>query len=195
MKITAREKKFLIAGSGIAIALLAYYLIPMLIPEDLTATVRKKQNILRQERETIGMEEGYKARIAQCQERLAKDRARLWAGGSAAAIPSMQKVLQEIADASQVEVNSKSILAEQKMQENVTKIAVQLQVNCTLDQLVRFLSGIESYERFLKVENLLISARRLGNRDIIFIPMLKVVGYVETPPPPAKAGEKSGGVN
>jgi hypothetical protein len=195
VKITAREKKFLVAGSGIAIAFLAYFLVPTLIPEDLTVTVKRKQNALRQERETIGLEEGYKARIAQCQERLAKDRARLWPGGAATAIPSMQKVLQEIADASQVEVNSKSILAEQKVQENVTKIAVQLQVNCTLDQLVRFLSGVESYEKFLKVENLLISARRLGNRDIIFVPMLKVVGYVETPSPPAKAGEKSGGVN
>lgn len=195
MKITAREKKFLVAGGTIAIVLLAYFLAPMLIPEDLTVTVKRKQNALRQERETIGLEEGYKARIAQCQERLAKDRARLWPGGSATAIPAMQKVLQGVADGSQVEVNSKSILAEQKVQENVTKVAVQLQVNCTLDQLVRFLSGVESNEKFLKVENLMIASRRQGNKDLILVPMLRVVGYVETPSPPAKPAEKSGGAN
>jgi hypothetical protein len=104
-------------------------------------------------------------------------------------------VLQGVADGSQVEVNSKSILAEQKVQENVTKVAVQLQVNCTLDQLVRFLSGVESNEKFLKVENLMIASRRQGNKDLILVPMLRVVGYVETPSPPAKPAEKSGGAN
>lgn len=195
MKISARDKKFLIAGSGVAIVVLAYLLVPMLIPEDRAVTVKRKQNVLRQERETIGQEEGYKARIAQCQERLAKDRARLWPGGSATAIPYMQKALQGIADASQVEINSKSILAEQKVQENVAKISVQLQVNCTLDQLVRFLSGVENYEKLLKVENLMIASRRQGNKDLILVPMLKVIGYVETPSPPAKPAEKSGGAN
>jgi Tfp pilus assembly protein PilO len=195
VKITAREKRFLIVGSVIGIALLAYFLIPVLIPEDLTVTVKRKQNALRQEKETISQEEGYRARIAQCEERLAKDRARLWPGGSATAIPSMLKVLQEIADGSQVEIISKQILAEQKVQENVSKIAVQLQVNCTLDQLVRFLSGVESYEKFLKVENLMINSRRQGNKDVLFVQMLKVVGYVEAPSPPAKSAGTSGGAN
>jgi hypothetical protein len=193
VKISTREKRFLTVGSAIAVIGLAFYLVPMLLPEDLSATVEARKNMLLRQRELISQQEIFKTRIAQGQQRLDLDMSRLLPGDSpAAAGPALQKVLQDLADSLQVEVSRKTPMPEQKMPENLTKVTVQLDINCTLDQLVRLLAAIENYEKFLKVDELFIQGMRLRNRDEIR-PMIKVAGYVATPVAAAKPGEKDAG--
>ncbi len=190
MKISTREKKFLIAGGVAGLMVIAFYLAPILLPQDLSGMVETKKNELRRKREFISQEEVFKTRIAQGQQRLAQDLDRLLPGNNpTAAGPALQKVLQDLADSLQVEISRKSIQAEQKLPENLTKVTVQLDINCTLDQLARFMTAIENYEKFLKIDEIFIQSRRLGNRDQIY-PMLKVAGLIATSAPEAKPVEK-----
>ena len=193
MKITTREKRVLIVGGVIAAAVIAFYVVPRVLPEDLDVTVRQSQNALRQDREILGLEEGYKARIAVGQERLKEDQDRLLPGDNAAAAGAyIQKVLREFADASQVEITRYTPQQDQK-QDVLTKISVGLDINCSIDQLIRFLTAIENNDKFLKVENLQIISRPQRNRDEIMVPSLKIIGYIATPAPAQKAAGKTAG--
>lgn len=179
----------------IVAAVIAFYLAPMVLPEDLDVSVRQKQNALRQDKEILGLEEGYKARISEAQQRLKQDQDRLLPGENAAAAGAyVHKVLQELANASQVEITRTTPLQDQK-QDILTKISVGLDINCTIDQLIRFLTAIENNDKFLKVENLQIISRPQRNRDEIMVPSLRVVGYIATPAPAPKAAEKTAGGN
>ena len=195
MKISTREKRVLVVGGVIAAAVIAFYVVPMILPEDLDVAVKQKQNALRQDREVLGLEDGYKARIAEAQQRLKQDQDRLLPGDNAAAAGAyLQKALQEFADASQVEITRKTPLQDQK-QDILTKVSYNLDINCSIDQLIRFLTAIENNDKFLKVENLQIISRQQPqrNRDEIMIPSLRVVGYIATPAPAPKAAEKTAG--
>jgi hypothetical protein len=193
VKISTREKRFLFIGGGIALVVIAFYLVPLLLPEDLSVQVETKKSMLQKQRDLIGQEESFKARLTQGQQRLDQLKGRLLPGDNpAAAGPALQKVLQDFADSLQVEVSRKTIMPEQKLPENLTKVTVQLDVNCTLDQLVRLITAIENYDKFLKVDELFIQGMRLRNRDEIR-PSLKVAGLVATPASAAKAADKAGG--
>ncbi len=195
MKITTREKRFLIVGGIVVLAILVFYLAPIILPQDLSGMVETKKNELRRKRDFISQEEVFKARLDQAQQRLAQDLDRLLPGNSpSAAGPALQKVLQDLADSLQVEISRKTILPEQKLQENLTKVSVQLDVNCTLEQLVRFMTAIENYEKLLKIDEVFIQSQRFQNRDQIR-PMLKVAGLIATSTPAAKPGEKTAGGN
>ncbi len=194
MKISTRERRFLIIGAVIAIAIIVFYLAPALMPQDLTATVESKKNLLRRETELIAQEDGFKARIAQAQERLTKDLDRLLPGNNpSSAGPALQKILQDLADSQQVEISRKTILPEQKLQDTLSKVSVQLDVNCNLDQMVRLIAAIENYEKFLKIEELFVQSQRLMNRDRITT-MIKVSGLVAVQAP-AKPAEKTASGN
>ena len=78
-------------------------------------------------------------------------------------------------------------------QDILTKISVGLDINCSIDQLIRFLTAIENNDKFLKVENLQIISRPQRNRDEIMVPSLRVIGYIATPAPAQKAAEKTAG--
>jgi len=186
---------FLYVGGGITILVIVFYLASAWIPsrEGLSATVDYKKKFLLKEKETLSQEEAFKARVAQDEERLAQNRSRLLPGDNPAiAASALQKVLQDIADQSGVEIQSKTVQPEQKLQDNITKISIQLSVNASVDQLVRFLAGIENYEKFLRVEELNIQSTRLQKKDEIR-PQVKVVGYVATSIPAAKPPEKGPG--
>jgi hypothetical protein len=191
VKISTREKRFLIAGGVIALAVVVFYFMPMILPQDLSAAVESKKNLLRRQREMIAQEDGFKARIAQAQQRLTQDMDRLLPGNNpSAAGPALQKVLQDLADSLQVEISRKTILPEQKLPENLAKVSVQVDINCNLDQLVRLMAAIENYEKLLKIDELFVQSQRLMNRDQIR-PMLKVSGMIATAAPAAKPAEKS----
>ncbi len=191
MKISSREKKFLIVGGIIALLVVVFYLAPIVLPEDLSGMVETKKNELRRKREFISQEESFKARMAQDQQRLDQDLNRLLPGNNpSTAGPALQKVLQDLADSLQVEISRKTILPEQKLQENLSKVSVQVDVNCNLDQLVRFMTAIENYEKLLKIDEVFIQAQRISNRDMIR-PMLKVSGLILTSAPETKPAGKT----
>jgi type II secretory pathway component PulM len=197
VKISARERKLLMVGGTITILVFAFYLMSSLLPNssELTRTVDSKRAMLLKQKEIISQEDGFKARITQYEQRLNQDRTRLLPGDNpSTAAAALQKVLKDFADQSGVEITSTTTLPDQKIQDILTKITVQLSVNCTLDELVRFLTMVESYEKYLRVEQLYIQQIPTRNR-VEIRPQIKVTGYVATATPATKTANKTAGGN
>jgi hypothetical protein len=197
VKISSRERRFLIVGGGMAVLVVAFYLGSRLLPSssDLALEVEAKRAMLLKQKEMVSQEEGYKARIVKDEQRLVQARARLLPGENPSiAAQALQKVLKDYADQSGVEITSTTIMPDQKVQDGLVKITVQLSVNCSIDELVRFGVLVENYEKFLRVEELYVQQFRLRNKDEIR-PQIKIAGYVATPLPAAKPAEKAAGGN
>jgi Type II secretion system (T2SS), protein M subtype b len=192
VKINAREKRFLIVGAGIAgIVLLTWGGLTFLPSrEGLARELEDSKTMLLRQREMIGREEAYKARGDQYRQRLAKVATRLLPGDNPnVAGAELQKILKEIADSNGVEISRRDIRPQQKSQNNLLKISVNMDTNCTPEQLVRLLTTIENYEKTLTVEELSVMAFRSPKRYEIR-PTLTVTGYIAAPE--NQAGEKAG---
>ena len=191
MKLNPREKKVVIFGVSLAaVVMLVWAVIAFLpSPSGLAREVETNKSMLLRYREMIGREDAYKARGAQIQQRLDRDLTRLLPGDNASiAGAELQKVLKEIADQNGVEVSRRDIRPQQKAQNNLAKISVNMDTNCTPEQLVRMLAAIENYGKYLSVDELNISAFRQP-RGYVTRQTMTITGYIAVPE--SQSGDKS----
>jgi len=190
MKVTVREKRFLLVGGAILAVALTVYAVVSLVPsrETLAAEVATKKRTLLAQRELLSQEEIYKTRVEQYRKRLEQARTRLLPGDNPNVTGAeLQKVLKDLGDKNGVEISRKDIQREQKVQDNLIKVSVHIDTNCNPDQLVQFLAAIENYDKFLSVDELTINSYRMQKRYEIR-PGLTVSGYIAAPD--AKPAEK-----
>jgi type II secretory pathway component PulM len=190
VKISARERKFLIVGGCVCAAIVGWYLVTTLIPstEDLSSALELSKKKLLRQKETLQQEEEYKARVAQYQERLNQDYQRLLPfNNPSIASAELQKVLSDLATKAGVDITQKNIQKEQKLQDDLTKVSVNIQTNCNPQQLVAFLAAIENYEKFLTLDELTINGYPIQRRFEIR-PSMTVSGFIAAPE--SKAAEK-----
>lgn len=192
MRISAREKRFLIVGGAVAAAILGWYLATELIPgtgDTASALELSKKKLVRQ-KEILQEEETYKARVAQYRERLEEDRRRLLPyDNPSIASAELQKVLSELAAREGVGILQKNIQKEQKLQDDLMKVSVNIQTNCNPKQLVQFLAAIENYEKYLTLDELMISGYMIQRRFEIR-PSMTVSGYIAVGGAGAEAKER-----
>ncbi len=194
MKITPREKRVLIIGAAIVIGAIVYFAVDALIPSRaaLAADVTAKKRTLLAERELLGQEGNYKAQIDRYVKRLEQDRSRLLPGDNPnVAGAELQKVLKDLADRNGVEITRKDFQREQKVQDNLIKVPVHIETQCDPDQMVKFLAAIESYDKFLTLDELSVTSFRMQKRYEIR-PAFTVSGFIAGPPD-AKSGDKPAG--
>ena len=183
MKMTARDKKVVSIGGAFVAAALIFYIADSIIPSraTLAADVATKRKTLLAERELLDQEESYKARVEQYRKRLAEDRKRLLPGDNAnIASAELQKVLSDLATKNGVDVIRKEVRPESKVQDNLVKVSVHIEINCLPDQLVQFLSSIENYDKFISLDELTVNSFKMQKRYEIR-PMLTVSGYISAP--------------
>jgi type II secretory pathway component PulM len=193
MKVTAREKRFLLVGGAILAIALTVYAVVSLVPSraTLAAEVAAKKRTLLAQRELLSQEEIFKTRVEQYRKRLEQDRTRLLPGDNPnVAGAELQKVLKDFGDKNGVEILRKDIQREQKVQDNLIKVSVHIETNCLPDQLVQFLAAIENYDKFLTLDELTINSFKMQKRYEIR-PALTVSGYIAGPD--AKPAEKPAG--
>jgi type II secretory pathway component PulM len=188
MKITPREKKFLLfGGAALVIGLVAYAAVTLIPSRDLLAreVEGKKRTLLRQ-REMLGRESFYKTRAETYRQRLKQDYTRFLPGETPSiAAAELQRVLKELADPTGVEIIRRDIQKEQKLQDNVYKISVRIETNCVPEQLVQFLTAVENYSKYLSVDELAITSFKIQKKWEIR-PSITVAGLIlvpETKPP------------
>ncbi len=194
MRISTREKYFLIAGAVAGVLTLVLLLGDRWMPsgKDLSNSSEHKKKVLLKYRETLNQEEAYKTRLAQYQQRLKQDEARLLPGDTPSiAGAELVKVLADMASRIGVDISRKDVQPEQKVQDNLMKISVRIETNCLPDQLVQLIAAVENYEKSLSVDELMINSFRIQKRYEIR-PAIKVSGYILAPP--AKPGEKPASV-
>lgn len=171
-----------VAGIILAVAILVFYAATVLYPdrEDLSSEVAMNKRLLMKQRELLNLEDVYAQRVEQYRLRLEQNMNRLLPGTNASiAGAELQKVLTDFAERSGVQIVQKNTLPEKRIQDNevLIKISVRIETICTLEQLVHFLTDIKNYDKFLKVEELIIMSTPIPNRAGIR-PSLTVVGYI-----------------
>jgi len=180
VKITTREKKFLITGAAVCAVSLIVYLAILFVPsrEELANEVRSSKTMLLREKEILDQEENYKVRVEEYRKRLQADLAGLLPGDNPnVAAAELQKVLTDLAERNGVEIVRKDIQKEKKVQDNLIKVSVRIETNCVPDELVQFLTAIENYEKFLTLDLLLVNSIRMQKRYEIR-PSITVSGYI-----------------
>jgi hypothetical protein len=196
VKLTLRERKILFAGIVIVIAIMIFYAMISLLPdrERLLQKVDTDKNIILKQREILSLEETYKKRAEQGDNHQKLARTRLLPGeNSNVASAELQKVLKDFADQNGVDITVKTTMSEKKVPDNdfLTKVAVRIEISCNLEQLVNFLAAIENYDKFLKVEELVITSFRMQKIYQIH-PSLTVIGYIHLPDTPQAEASASG---
>ncbi len=189
MQVTGREKKFIIIGGVAVLAIAVFYLVsgPSPVKQEASLSVEQQRRALLQSREVLAQEPVYRARADQYRQRLQQLRALFLPGDNASiAGAELQRVLKELADQSGVDIVRRTIRGEQKLQNGVVKVAVNIETNCQPDQLVKFLAAIENYEKHLGVDELQINSFRIQKRYEMR-PILTVSGYILVPETKAEA--------
>ena len=187
MNITLREKRILIGGGCVAALALLAWVGTLVIPggDEIAREVENKSNMLVRQRDMIGREDFYNARIDQYRQRLEQRKARLLVGENPSISGAeLQRVLKEIADQNGIEITRRDVQPQQNLQDNLVKVSVRIETKCEPDQLVRLLAAIGNYERFLTVDDLSITSFRIQKKWEIR-PILTVAGYFATSGTPA----------
>jgi|PlaIllAssembly_1097288.scaffolds.fasta_scaffold12814_3 type II secretory pathway component PulM len=189
MQVTGRERKFIIIGVIAVLAIAVFYFVsgPSPVKQEASLSVEQQRRALLQSREILAQEPVYRARAEQYRQRLQQLRATFLQGDNASiAGAELQRVLKELADQSGVDIVRRTIRGEQKLQNGVVKVSVNIETNCQPDQLVRFLAAIENYEKHLSVDELQINSFRIQKRYEMR-PILTVSGYILVPETKAEA--------
>jgi hypothetical protein len=182
VKLTARERRIIIVGACVAVAVLIYYAAAHVLPnsDSLSQSVELKKKMLLKQRETLSRQALYKTRMEQFSNHLETYRTRLLPGDNYnVAGAELQKILKDFADQSGVEITMKSILQEKKTQDLLTKVSVKIDTNCNLEQLVQFITAIENYEKHLKIDDCTISGFQ-RQKSFEIRPSLTISGYITT---------------
>jgi hypothetical protein len=193
MKITSREKKFLlIGGAVVVVGLIAYAAVSLIPSRDLLAReVEGKKRTLVRQREMLGRENFYKNRAEAYRQRLKQDYTRFLPGETPSiAAAELQRILKELADPTGVEIIRRDIQKEQKLQDNIYKVSVRIETNCIPEQLVQFLTAVENYSKYLTVEELAITSFKIQKKWEIR-PSIMVAGLILVPE--TKPAEKPSG--
>ena len=193
MQVTGRERKFILIGVIAVLAIAVFYFVsgPSPVKQEASLSVEQQRRALLQSREILAQEPVYRARAEQYRQRLQQLRATFLQGDNASiAGAELQRVLKELADQSGVDIVRRTIRGEQKLQNGVVKVSVNIETNCQPDQLVRFLTAIENYEKHLSVDELQINSFRIQKRYEMR-PILTVSGYILVPE--TKAETKTAG--
>jgi hypothetical protein len=187
VKLTLRERRILFAGIAVAAAILIFYALISWLPDQarLSQQVDTAKNILLKQREILSLEETYRKRVEQGEIYQKQVMTRLLPGDNFnVASAELQKVVKDFADQNGVDIMSKTTLLEKKVADSefLTKVSLQMIVNCELEQLVNFLTAIENYDKFLKVEELSINSinYKMQRRSEIRI-SLTITGYIRSP--------------
>jgi Tfp pilus assembly protein PilO len=195
MKITPREKKLIFFGASVVAAVMIFYLITLLLPdrESRAQQVETKKALLLRYRQMLSQEEIYQKQVEQYSAQLEQDMTRLLPGDNPnVAEADMQKLLKSFADQSGLEITRINTLPDEKIEDDLIKVSVSIEVNSDLAQLVRFLTEIQNHEKFLKIEQFQITGIQTQRRQQIR-PSLTVVGYIRSKEPEAnKAPPESG---
>jgi hypothetical protein len=181
VKISTRQKRTIIIGFGIIALLALVYALTLQQPETegLADMVDLKKKMLLKQRETILREGIYEVQLQQYQKRLEDNRTRLLPGDNPnIAGAELLNILKGFADSSGVEFIQTNVLKEERVEDLLLKISVQITTSCDMKQLVQFLTAIENYDKFLTVDDLMIRSQNQRNEDMR--PRLTVSGYIHS---------------
>ena len=192
MKLGAKERKFIIIGLGVIAVLALLYVLTNTQPggEGINDTVELKKKTLLKQKETLYLEGVYESRLQLFENRFQANRAKLLPGDNPnVAGAELLKTLTNFADRSGVEITQKRTLPEEKIENYLLKISARLTTQCDMEQLVRFMTEIQNYDKFLTIDEFMIRTPR-NQRDPGMRPNLTISGYIDSSENGSETGDQ-----
>ena len=186
MKVTLREQRYIAVGAVVVAALLIYYGFSLMLDNraDISSKVEQKRKILIKQRETLARKAAYLEELNISKQRLQNDMNRLLpSASSSVAASELGGIIENFANASGVEIIQRNPQAEKRIDDKITRVSIQIQANCVIDQLVQFLTAIENYDKHLTVTQFQIfSIGRFQNQvPRKLSPQITISGYMYSP--------------
>ena len=157
----------MLGGAGVVLVLLAYALVisPMLDLKDSWAKDLDKKARLLQKYKALEKDQQAVSRAFQnMQKALAQAEGQLLTGTNpAVASADLQEILKNLTRTLGVQVNSTKVLPPQESGAYL-EVPIEVQLSCTIDQLVLMLYRLEHHEKLLLVTELDINAPRRRRR-------------------------------
>jgi Tfp pilus assembly protein PilO len=201
LKITAREKRYIVIGAVVAAAVLAFYVFSLLLDDSagVAKKLEQKKDIYRAQLQLLSRRPYFEAQLDLYKRQLQTDMTRLLPGDNTnVAISNLGKMLDDFANQSGVEISSKTPQQEKRIDDKLVRISVQIQTTCVLEQLVQFLASIKNSEKFLTVSDLSVYGSSFKNpvsganqRRIEMRPIMTVSGFINAPAPKTKTSTGS----
>jgi hypothetical protein len=202
VKISSREKRFIIIGIVIAVAVAIFYVLMSLPDSDISGSLKKQEEKLKQQLDTLTREPIYQQKIEQYKKRFEQDKTLLLSGDNpTVAGAELLKVLKDFADQTQVNITTRSNPApENKKDVMLTKVSARIDTTCDIENLVQFLCAIQSYPKYLKIDEMTINSFRMPVQKKYEIrPTMIISGYInmreekqiEKPAAPARPGGRA----
>jgi hypothetical protein len=166
--LTSSNKKvifFLIAGIVLAGIVILYAATFLPNSSESEKALENKTNMLKKQLATASRTATLQETIDNYEKRFKQDMDQLLPyEKSNEALAEIQKRLVEFADKSGVAITQRNTLADKKVGDTLTKVAVHIEASCDPEKLVKFLLEISNYERFLKVEEINLNTVRVVQR-------------------------------
>ena len=99
------------------------------------------------------------------------------------------KTLTDFAESSGVEITQKSVLQEEKVDNQLSKISARIVTRCDMEQLVQFLTEVENYNKLLTIDEFTIRSVR-NRRETEMRPNLTISGYISSNDSKSETGEE-----
>ena len=166
MKISDRDKRFLAVG-GLAVVV---YLLITLVINPIYATqarndreIQEKIRFIQKYYEVLNQKAYYEKKNKQNEE-VQKSLSRRFLEGKkpGLAAAALQKILEEFASKSSIKVDRVRV-EKHKFTESFMVIPIEITLRASLKNLTQFIYQIESYEKFLVIEEL--NSRRINKTD------------------------------
>jgi type II secretory pathway component PulM len=166
-KLPPRQRLLVLGGAGVILVVLAYVLVisPLLDLKDSWALELDKKVMLLEkykalERDKQGVNRAYQ----NLQKTLAQAEGQLLVGTNpAVASADLQEILKNLTRTLGVQVNSTKVLPPQESGAYL-EVPIEVQMSCTIDQLVMMLYRLEHHEKLLVITELDINSPRRRRR-------------------------------
>jgi Tfp pilus assembly protein PilO len=186
LKVTGREKRYIVIGLIIVAALLIGYGASLMLENraEISGKVDQKKKTLLKQRETLTRKRIYQQDLELWKQRLQTDMNRLLPGASPnIAASELGQIIEGFANTSGVEIVQRNPQPEKRIDDKIVRISIQIQANCVMDQLVQFLSAIENYNKYLTITQFQVfnTARFQNQAPRKVTPLMTVSGYIYLP--------------
>jgi hypothetical protein len=198
MRLTLRDKKFLVGGGLICLLalLIVYGGLPLVENlKDISTDMESKRELLARYRSRVAAKEKYLAKLEEMKKRFASfDPLFLETTEKSMASSNLQDILSKIAADSGFAVVRREFQNEPKrLNEEYQRVSAKIDSSCTPEQLVNFLVTLRNYPKHLYITEFSLRSNAMMKGTFQLIPTIQVSAIIKSPEIKEKAKGNTGG--
>jgi type II secretory pathway component PulM len=168
-KLPPRQRLLALGGAGLLLVVVAYALVisPLLdLKDNWDRTLNRKTMVLQKYRALARNKQAVDHSYQERQKSLIQAEGQLLTGSNpAVASADLQEVLRNLTRTQGIQVTSTKVLPPQESGEYL-EVPLEVQMTCTIDQLVTMLYRLEHHEKLMVITDLDVNAQRRRRRVV-----------------------------